>query len=175
VHRPVPQRAVAKPQPPDEQQRGCGGHQHQRGGQDEGHGGRHHDEHCADGDGGRRADDGRDLLRTGRHRLASGLDVVGHQRAMHRGDRIEADVDHGGREREREVRAAGAESDCEQPADRHRRAAHHERQAPAETARGAAVRPRADGQWNDQPGNAVDGHDHADQRRAVLDAREEHR
>jgi hypothetical protein len=86
------------------------------------------------------------------------------------GEGVEPGVDQRRGKRQREVGAAVAKTDGQQPATGERGADDEERQSPS-----APVRPDADRDRHHEAGERVDGHHRSDQGRRVLDVLEQHR
>ena len=163
-------RALAEPQPPDDDRGGDRGEREHDGRERERRGGRRLDQSAADRDCDHGSDEAGHLLRARGGRPAAVLDVVGDDRAVRRGERVEAGVDDARSEAERDVRARVAEPHGHEAAGRHDRPARDEGQAPA-----APVGPDADGDRHGEAGDGVDHHHDADQRGRVVDALEQHR
>ena len=137
-----------------------------------------------DGEAGERASDGeaeqaahehRELLGARRLGATGGVEGFRDQRAVRRGDGVQADVDDGSGERQHEVRARRAERDRDQAACGDERAAEDERHPATTAAACEPVAPDPDDQRHGHPGRGVDEHDHPDQAGRVVDPLEHER
>jgi hypothetical protein len=90
-------------------------------------------------------------------------------------DGVQADVDNGAEDGEREIGAGESERDGGKPSGRDEAAAEHEGKPAAATFGGPPIAPEPDGERHEQAGRRIDEHHGADLPRGVLDPVEQHR
>ncbi len=103
-----------------------------------------------------------------------GDEELGDERPVGRGDGVEADVDRGAEDRERQVRGRCPERDGRQAAGGDDAPAEDERQPRSGSPRAAPVAPVPDDERDGEPGAGVHEHHEPDQARRALDPVEEH-